>query len=107
MKLIRASRHVCAVMSLIASGSGAVPRFVGSPRRPATPFMSRKKLFFCSRRIDATARNASGARRIGGGMPADRTREELKKDEKEIGKNIPEGMKGLDTEDVGNPDEPV
>lgn len=39
-----------------------------------------------------------------GGMPADRSREDLKKAEKEIGKNIPEEMKGLDTEDVGEPD---
>ena len=28
----------------------------------------------------------------------------MEKAEKEIGKNIPEGMKGLDTEDVGEPE---
>lgn len=32
-----------------------------------------------------------------------RSREDLMEDEKRIGENIPEGMKGLDTEDVGNP----
>ncbi|HUR69671.1 MAG TPA: hypothetical protein VM370_10535 [Candidatus Thermoplasmatota archaeon] len=34
--------------------------------------------------------------------------EKMRKAEKEIGENIPDGMKGLDTEDVGDvePDEP-
>jgi len=30
--------------------------------------------------------------------------EKIRKAEKEIGENIPEGMKGLDTEDVGEPE---
>lgn len=30
--------------------------------------------------------------------------EKMRKAEKEIGENIPEGMKGLDTEDVGEVD---
>ena len=36
-------------------------------------------------------------------MPKDDP-EEMRKAEKEIGKNIPEEMKGLDTEDVGEPE---
>lgn len=34
-------------------------------------------------------------------QPDQKDRKALEKDEKEIGKNIPEQMKGLDTEDVG------
>lgn len=37
-------------------------------------------------------------------MPGETSKKDLLKAEKEIGKNIPEGMKGLDTEDVGEPD---
>jgi hypothetical protein len=33
-------------------------------------------------------------------MPRKKTAEDMEKAEKEIGKNIPEEMKGLDTEDI-------
>lgn len=35
-------------------------------------------------------------------MPRKPTADEMLRAEKEIGKNIPEAMKGLDTEDVGD-----
>ena len=35
-------------------------------------------------------------------MPTAPDAEKMKKAEKEIGENIPEEMKGLDTEDLGN-----
>jgi hypothetical protein len=35
-------------------------------------------------------------------MPKEKGAEEMEKAEKEIGKNLPDEMKGLDTEDVGD-----
>lgn len=57
------------------------------------------------RGIDAAATSETARGSLAWVMPLDKDAERMRKAEKEVGENLPEEMKGLDTEDVGDVEE--